>query len=214
MVIGGLIRNEVQDTVTKVPFLGDVPVLGWAFKSIDVTTTKQNLLVFLTPHIIRSRNDLEHATIDRREQFAAAAGNDVSLHGDELTLAEESGIELAKLRAQNPVQGIIIDHRERYPVERMEALGASRTSRIENAPSYAVRAGLYVSEDAATTALGEILDAGYDAALITTDNRGELIYEIQVGPYDAIDDARTADAMLRGNLGLDPSITIIEADTP
>jgi len=214
VVIGGLIRNEVQDTETKVPFLGDVPILGWAFKSVDVTTTKQNLLVFLTPHIIRSRNDLEHATIDRREQFAAAAGQDMSLHGDELTMAEENGIEVTKLRAKNPVQGVIIDHRKRYPVERMEALGASRTSRIENAPQYGVRAGLYGAEEAAMTALSEILEAGYDAALITTDNRGQLIYEIEVGPYDAIDDARTADAMLRGTLGLDPSITIIEADAP
>ena len=45
VVIGGLIENGVDQTVTKVPWLGDIPVLGWAFKSTSNSDTKKNLLL-------------------------------------------------------------------------------------------------------------------------------------------------------------------------
>lgn len=56
-VLGGLIRDESSENASKVPILGDVPILGWFFKSKQVTKTKLNLLVFLTPKIIRNRGD-------------------------------------------------------------------------------------------------------------------------------------------------------------
>ena len=76
VVIGGLIGEDYQDTVSKVPWLGDIPFLGWAFKSTSRTLTKRNLLVFLTPHIVRTAEDLrrikeqigEHHQQFKREQ--------------------------------------------------------------------------------------------------------------------------------------------------
>ncbi len=56
-VLGGLIRDESKETATKVPILGDIPILGWFFKSKQITKDKLNLLVFITPKIIRNRND-------------------------------------------------------------------------------------------------------------------------------------------------------------
>jgi general secretion pathway protein D len=68
-VLGGLIRDEDSVQETKVPILGDVPVLGWLFKSRNVTKKKINLVVFITPKIIRSIDDshanLSHITNDR-----------------------------------------------------------------------------------------------------------------------------------------------------
>ena len=55
-VLGGLIRDEDSTEETKVPILGDIPVLGWLFKSSKVEKKKVNLVVFLTPKIIRSGN--------------------------------------------------------------------------------------------------------------------------------------------------------------
>lgn len=66
IVIGGLIRDDVNEVETKVPFLGDIPLLGWLFKSVSKQKTKTNLLVFLTPHIIRNDEDLENI-MSRRE---------------------------------------------------------------------------------------------------------------------------------------------------
>jgi len=54
IVLGGLIQNREQDSKTKVPFIGDIPIIGELFKSDKYTNTKTELLVLLTPRIIRS----------------------------------------------------------------------------------------------------------------------------------------------------------------
>ncbi len=57
MVIGGLIRDNVTSTETKVPFLGDIPILGWLFKSKTTSIDKTNLMIFITPYIIKNENE-------------------------------------------------------------------------------------------------------------------------------------------------------------
>ncbi len=56
-VLGGLMRDDELESVSKVPILGDIPILGWLFKSKTVQKDKINLLVFLTPKIIRNKQD-------------------------------------------------------------------------------------------------------------------------------------------------------------
>ncbi|HPC93917.1 MAG TPA: secretin N-terminal domain-containing protein [Sedimentisphaerales bacterium] len=51
IVIGGLIQDEIRDTIKKVPLLGDVPVLGHLFKRTEKEKAKTELLIFLTPHV-------------------------------------------------------------------------------------------------------------------------------------------------------------------
>ncbi len=53
VVMGGLVRDKQIESVTKVPLLGDIPILGWLFRTKITNTTKTNLLVFMTPHIIK-----------------------------------------------------------------------------------------------------------------------------------------------------------------
>ena len=52
VVIGGVYERDNQDDVTKVPWFGDVPVLGWLFKNKSVSDAKTELLIFLTPKIL------------------------------------------------------------------------------------------------------------------------------------------------------------------
>jgi type IV pilus assembly protein PilQ len=52
VVIGGIYEQDKVDTVTKVPFFGDIPLLGWLFKSKEVKDNKTELLIFLTPRIL------------------------------------------------------------------------------------------------------------------------------------------------------------------
>ena len=59
IVLGGLIQDDVQESVSKVPLLGDIPLLGVLFRSTQITKTKRNLLVFLRPKIIRDGNRLK-----------------------------------------------------------------------------------------------------------------------------------------------------------
>jgi general secretion pathway protein D len=59
VAIGGLIRDVDNETVNKVPFLGDIPLLGVLFRSTGTIKTKQNLVLMLTPYIIESDADLK-----------------------------------------------------------------------------------------------------------------------------------------------------------
>jgi type IV pilus assembly protein PilQ len=52
-VIGGIYEETINDDVTKVPFLGDLPVVGWAFRLQGRTTEKTELLIFLTPRVVK-----------------------------------------------------------------------------------------------------------------------------------------------------------------
>ena len=74
VVLGGLIDEDVQESVSKVPLLGDIPILGHLFKSTNTTKRKRNLIVFIRPTIIRdgvSMNKLSFSKYNfiRGEQF-------------------------------------------------------------------------------------------------------------------------------------------------
>jgi general secretion pathway protein D len=58
LVVGGLVRDNVTLSEKKIPLLGDIPWLGWLFKSQSRQTEKLNLLVFLTPHLVRDDADM------------------------------------------------------------------------------------------------------------------------------------------------------------
>lgn len=53
LVLGGIFQQTVSRTTKKVPLLGDIPLLGWFFKSIDNDNAKREVLIFITPHIIK-----------------------------------------------------------------------------------------------------------------------------------------------------------------
>jgi type IV pilus assembly protein PilQ len=55
VVIGGIYEQNDRTDVTKVPLLGDLPVVGWLFKNSTLTTGKTELLVFITPRIMNER---------------------------------------------------------------------------------------------------------------------------------------------------------------
>ena len=53
LVLGGLVQDDVRNNNTKVPLLGDIPYLGYAFRSENKTRQKSNLLIFITPTIVQ-----------------------------------------------------------------------------------------------------------------------------------------------------------------
>jgi general secretion pathway protein D len=59
VVIAGLVGDNVDVSTTKVPCLGDIPLLGWLFKSETRNTTRTNLLIFLTPYIVATPEEAE-----------------------------------------------------------------------------------------------------------------------------------------------------------
>jgi len=59
VVIGGVYTKDVSDSTTKVPLLGDIPIIGWLFKNNTVSDNKSELLVFITPKILKDTLNLE-----------------------------------------------------------------------------------------------------------------------------------------------------------
>jgi general secretion pathway protein D len=67
-IIGGLVRDTVQHSATKVPLLGDIPILGFFFRSSSDVVSKANLVLVLTPHIIRDEEDMRRVVTKRMEE--------------------------------------------------------------------------------------------------------------------------------------------------
>lgn len=84
IVLGGLIDEDVQESLSKVPILGDVPILGHLFKSTSVTTRKRNLMVFIRPTIIRDDARMDELSSRKysyiRAQQLAQRERGLSLH--------------------------------------------------------------------------------------------------------------------------------------
>ncbi|MCB0364337.1 MAG: type II secretion system secretin GspD [Bdellovibrionaceae bacterium] len=84
-VLGGLMSDVESEDVTKVPVLGDIPILGWLFKGKTVDKRKSNLVVFITPKIIRNTTDnanLLNDKINERITFIQRYMNGRDPHGE------------------------------------------------------------------------------------------------------------------------------------
>jgi general secretion pathway protein D len=102
VVIGGLMQDNDEETVTKVPVLGDIPLLGNLFKSKHVTKNKVNLIIFLDPHIIKGPDRLGEITREKQKEFAAA--NEQYVEG-ELRVTFKEGITDEEARSLIARQG-------------------------------------------------------------------------------------------------------------
>ncbi len=229
VVIGGLIGNADEDTENKIPWVGDIPFLGWAFKSTTDRLRKENLLVFLTPYIVRSAADMEKQSIRKREEFAKASAEAIARSPSELEEeerrkeeAEEKGVAYDEPEdTGNAIRDNLGSLARRYPAERMGQIEAQQEqerrereraeSAAANAPSWGVLAAIFRSEQAAQAQLTELVDAGYDGTLVSGDQAGAVFYELRLGPFPSSDQAnRVADAVRRG-YGLSPTVIQLEA---
>lgn len=69
VAIAGLIRDNKSTIEHRVPFLGDIPLLGWFFKFQTKKSDKTNLMVFLTPHIIKESEDADVILKEKKEKM-------------------------------------------------------------------------------------------------------------------------------------------------
>ncbi|MDE0206637.1 MAG: type II secretion system secretin GspD [Candidatus Tectomicrobia bacterium] len=68
IVLGGLIQDSSNEAATGVPLLGGLPLLGALFRQSDVRSSKTNLLIFLTPHVIATQDDVDRLTMHKQRQ--------------------------------------------------------------------------------------------------------------------------------------------------
>lgn len=95
VVIGGLIRDQESESVSKVPFLGDIPLLGLLFRKTTKTVEKRNLIMIIVPHVIKDPSDLKRLHEQRMEEYRAFArtmGEREKEYSGELDYRKKSGI--------------------------------------------------------------------------------------------------------------------------
>ncbi|MBW2558243.1 MAG: type II secretion system secretin GspD [Deltaproteobacteria bacterium] len=69
IVIGGLIGDDITNTVYKTPCLGDIPGLGWLFKYKSETREKRNLFIFITPRIVENPTEAKSIYEEKQEHI-------------------------------------------------------------------------------------------------------------------------------------------------
>ena len=72
IVLGGLLNEQITQAENKIPGLGDIPLLGWFFRSERNTYQKTNLLMFIRPRIVRNRNDMIQVTEQAKTRYKRA----------------------------------------------------------------------------------------------------------------------------------------------
>ena len=87
IVLGGLISSEKTKTVIKIPFLGDIPILGYLFRRTIDINIRRNLMIFMTPHVLKGRKQADKIT----ELKHGEQGESIKkLHNDIIVWPEES----------------------------------------------------------------------------------------------------------------------------
>ncbi len=80
VVIGGLIDESTTNNESKVPVLGDLPLLGWLFRNQSERSQKTNLYIFLTPRVIKSPAEAEEIFQDKKDQMDTIKEGQIKLY--------------------------------------------------------------------------------------------------------------------------------------
>jgi general secretion pathway protein D len=102
VVIGGLIGDSTEDNDYKVPFLGEIPILGWLFKTKGKSREKTNLYVFITPHVVRTMADANTLYKEKKESMGKVEEGVIKLDKNKPQPAPESKPEPAENAAPEP----------------------------------------------------------------------------------------------------------------
>jgi type II secretion system protein D len=69
LVLGGILQQQLSDTLRKTPVLGNIPGLGWMFKKKDKQSDQVELMVFLRPHVVHSEREAQKLLEDINQRF-------------------------------------------------------------------------------------------------------------------------------------------------
>jgi len=223
VMIGGILAEVQGAGETKVPWLGDIPILGWAFKGTSDTLRKTNLLVVLTPKIVRGPDDLQKVTVEGRERFRDGSKETMSLTEDEeeeRRAAVEAGIALP--HDPNPVRRELERHDGRYPVEELPELRSQSETSEKNrraemeelkareaGGTYLVQVAHFAVAEEAVSLLQRLIADGYDGTVLSRTEQGDTTHWVQLGPYPTEAKAQAVARDLSASRGY-PALVIVE----
>jgi general secretion pathway protein D len=222
VMVGGIISDAQTKAVSKVPWLGDIPILGWAFKTTGDSNQRVNLIVILTPRIVRNPGDLQRLTVENREEFRSAAGRGIEYTDKEREAREKAlraGLDLPL--DPNPVRRELSRHEKRYPTEELPSLrdeqakleserqqSIKRAEAAEAAGEWVVQVSFFRNPDDAASLLSRLVEKGYDGSVFSRVEQKETVHYVQLGPYPSLDKAQQVAREVGADTGLPTTVLV------
>jgi general secretion pathway protein D len=189
VVIGGLIDDNFSQTEYKVPCLGDVPGLGWLFKSRAKGNEKSNLFIFITPKVIQSPDEASTILESKKNKMDEMREMQIKLYQGESKDEDPTAVPPADSKPLT----------EGAPESRLEDTEATETASGDRvmqispetleSPSSAETGGYWIQVQSFSDELKALQSAarlnrmGHQAQVAETDVDGKIWYRVQIGGF-------------------------------
>nr|WP_239550851.1 SPOR domain-containing protein [Halanaerobacter jeridensis] len=168
IAIGGLIQETERENMSKIPFLGDMPVLGKLFRTEKTEHEKRELVIFITPKII-DLDDKQPVRSEKQNEDAAKDSSENASTDSKSTRTEESNKTNLKQQAK--------DEQETYKSPKLLFI-SQLMSQEPVTKHYVLQLGAFKNRDNAKKLLKELRTNQFDPVLIKRE-----LYKIYVGPF-------------------------------
>ena len=129
VVISGLLSQEETEVFSKIPLLGDIPLLGMLFRKSKINKAQKNLIMFITPHVIHGPGDLAaiyKAKVDERDDFLKRVYGKSILKSEFYRLMPGYKHGVYKPTEQDKIEDL---RREKEREETLEIMGYTKKSK-------------------------------------------------------------------------------------
>lgn len=186
VVIGGLIDDTISRTDYKVPCLGDIPGLGWLFKTRSTANEKTNLFIFITPKVIENPGEAADIYESKRSRIEMIREKNIKLY-----------------RGDSPAD---TDFPAAIPAPETDAVSlpppeASRTDSAdilspEAADRYIIQLQSFPDAESAAALAGTLTEKGFPASIVPIQRSEKTWHDVRIGDFQDLETARTVQTAL------------------
>jgi general secretion pathway protein D len=186
VVIGGLIDDTFSQTEVKVPCLGDIPGLGWLFKTRSKGNERSNLFIFITPRVLQNPEEASAVSQSKKNEIDQLRELQIKLYqgGTDTTIVPP--IEIAPLSV-GPAPTISTDKSDTLagsPADGMQiTTPAAGEPESSGAGTYLIQVQSFSDEMSALASVARLQQMGHRAHITETDVDGKIWYRIHIGGF-------------------------------
>ena len=211
VVIGGLIDDTFSQTEYKVPCLGDIPGLGWLFKTRSKGSEKSNLFIFITPKVVQNPKEASTIHESKKNAIDEMRETQIRLYQGGENVMTTPPIETGP--GSDTVPKTKIDDNGETGTEssnhvmQIMPFAAGSASSSSEAGGYLVQVQSFSDQLSAIESVERLKEMGHQAHITETDVDGKIWYRVQIGGFPDRVAAQTARDTLSGQ-GLTDTLII------
>lgn len=187
VVIGGLIDDNFSQTEYKVPCLGDIPGLGWLFKTRSKGNDKSNLFIFITPRVLQNPDEASTVSQSKKVEIEHMRELQIKLYqgdADIMVMPPIDGTDPGPITPANPIDDQIPSGTGGdYEADPIEPKAAASTDQPSPAERYYLQVQSFADEFTATASVARLNRMGHPAQIAETDVDGKIWYRVQIGGF-------------------------------